>query len=193
MTDPVGKPTRLRPGFYSDVRIGRIGGTVQEVCAIGEEGELLVDADCDAAALGYLNRPEITAEKFIDGWYRTGDIVVLLDDGDVELRGRVDDMIVSGGENIHPEEIETVLMQHPAVRDAAAIGMPDDQWSERVVACVVVNDEATDAEALDAWCRESALANYKRPRDYLFLDALPRNAANKVLRRELKERAIADL
>ena len=193
MTDPVGKPTRLRPGFYSDVRIGRIGGTVQEVCAIGEEGELLVDADCDAAALGYLNRPEITAEKFIDGWYRTGDIVVLLDDGDVELRGRVDDMIVSGGENIHPEEIETVLMLHPAVQDAAVTGMPDDQWSERVVACVVVNDKATDAEALDAWCRESALANYKRPRDYLFLDALPRNAANKVLRRELKERAIADL
>ena len=75
-------------------------------------------------------------------------------------------------------------MLHEAVRDAAIIGMPDEQWTERVVACVVAAD--TDAEALDAWCRESSLANYKRPRDYVFLDALPRNAANKVLRRELK-------
>lgn len=189
MTDPVGKPTRLRPGFYSNVRVGRIGGTVHEICAPGEEGELLVDADCDAAFLGYLNRPDATAEKRIDGWYRTGDIVTMFDDGDVELRGRVDDMVVSGGENIHPEEVETVLLQHPAISDAAVIGMPDDRWSERVVACVVSADGALDAAALDAWCRDSALANYKRPRDYIFLDVLPRNAANKVLRRELKEHA----
>lgn len=189
MTDPAGRPTRLRPGFYSNVRVGRIGGTVHEICAIGEEGELLVDADCDAAFLGYLNRPDATSEKRIDGWYRTGDIVSMRDDGDVELRGRVDDMVVSGGENIHPEEVETVLLQHPAISDAAVIGMPDDQWSERVVACVVSADDTVDAAALDAWCRDSALANYKRPRDYIFLDALPRNAANKVLRRDLKEHA----
>lgn len=188
LSDPAGKPTTYRPGFYSNVRVGRIGGGVHDVCGTGEEGELLVDADCDAAFLGYLNRPDATAEKLIDGWYRTGDIVVRREDGDLELRGRVDDMVVSGGENIHPEEVETVLLQHSAVRDAAVIGMPDDQWSERVVACVVADDD-TDAEALDAWCRESTLANYKRPRDYVFLDALPRNAANKVLRRELKEHA----
>ena len=115
---------------------------------------------------------------------------VMHDDGDVELRGRVDDMVLSGGENIHPEEIETVLLQHPAVRDAAIIGMPDDKWTERVVACVVVDGvDGADAAALDAWCKDSSLANYKRPREYLFLDVLPRNAANKVLRRELKVQA----
>ena len=148
---------------------------------------MLVDATADATFLGYLNRPDATAEKLADGWYRTGDIVARRVDGDLDLRGRVDDMVVSGGENIHPEEVEAVLMQHEAVTEAAIIGMPDDQWTERVVACVVA--EGADAAALDAWCQESTLANYKRPRDYVFLDVLPRNAANKVLRRELKLRA----
>lgn len=185
MPDPVGKPLLYRPGFYSSVRVGRIGGGVDDLCGVGQEGELLVDAAADATFLGYLNRPDATAEKLTGGWYRTGDIVVQRPDGDLELCGRVDDMIVSGGENIHPEEVETVLMQHDAVREAAVIGMPDDQWSERVVACVVA--EGVDGDDLDAWCRDSTLANYKRPRDYTFLDALPRNAANKVLRRELKE------
>ena len=94
-------------------------------------------------------------------------------------------MIVSGGENIHPEEVETILMQHQAVREVAVIGIPDDQWSERVVACVVA--DGIDGDTLDVWCRESSLADYKRPRGYAFLDVLPRNAANKVLRRELRE------
>ena len=185
LSDPVGWPTRYRPGFYSNVRVGRIGGAVDDICAVGEEGELLVDSSADATFLGYLNRPDVTAEKLVDGWYRTGDIVARREDDDFDLRGRVDDMVVSGGENIYPEEIETVLMQHEAVREAAIIGMPDDQWTERVVACVVA--AGIDAAALDAWCQNSALANYKRPRDYVFLDALPRNAANKVLRRELKD------
>ena len=185
MPDPVGKPLQYRPGFYSSVRVGRIGGAIDDICNDGEEGELLVDAAADATFLGYLNRPDATAEKLTGGWYRTGDIVVQRPDGDLELCGRVDDMIVSGGENIHPEEVETVLMQHDAVREAAVIGMPDDQWSERVVACVVA--EGIDSDVLDAWCQDSTLANYKRPREYAFLDALPRNAANKVLRRELKE------
>lgn len=190
LPDPVGWPTRYRPGFYSNVRVGRIGGSVDDLCDTGEEGELLVDATADATFLGYLNRPDATAEKLVDGWYRTGDIVARRDDGDLDLRGRVDDMVVSGGENIHPEEIETVLMQHESVREAAIIGMPDDQWTERVVACVVVDGSDggnADAAALDQWCQASSLANYKRPRDYVFLDVLPRNAANKVLRRELKE------
>ena len=190
LPDPVGWPTRYRPGFYSNVRVGKIGGTVDETCADGEEGELLVDSSADATFLGYLNRPDATAEKLVDGWYRTGDIVARRDDGDLDLRGRVDDMVVSGGENIHPEEIETVLMQHEAVRDVAIIGMPDEQWTERVVACVVA--DGIDDAGLDDWCQSSSLANYKRPRDYVFLEALPRNAANKVLRRELKLRA-ADL
>ncbi|PPR09787.1 MAG: 4-chlorobenzoate--CoA ligase [Alphaproteobacteria bacterium MarineAlpha11_Bin1] len=185
MPNPVGRPLQFRPGFYSNVRVVRIGGVIDDVCGTGEEGELIVDASADATFLGYLNRPEATAEKLTRGWYWTGDIVFRRQDGDLELCGRVDDMIVSGGENIHPEEVETVLMQHEAVREVAVIGVPDDQWSERVVACVV--GQGVDHEALDAWCRDSVLANYKRPREYAFLDSIPRNAANKVLRRELKE------
>ncbi len=146
---------------------------------------MLVDAAADATFIGYLNRADATAEKLMDGWYRTGDIVLQRPDGDLELCGRVDDMIVSGGENIHPEEVENILLQHEAVQEVAVIGVPDDQWSERVVACVVAN--GIDSEELDAWCRGSALANYKRPREYSFLDTLPRNAVNKILRRELKK------
>ena len=191
LPDPVGWPTRYRPGFYSNVRVGRIGGSVDDICAVGEEGELLIDATADATFLGYLNRPDATAEKLTDGWYRTGDIVARRGDGDFDLCGRVDDMVVSGGENIHPEEIETVLMQHNSVRDAAIIGLPDDQWTERVVACIVADEingtgGRADPAVLNQWCQDSALANFKRPRDYVFLDVLPRSAANKVLRRELK-------
>ena len=185
MPDPAGRPLQFRPGFYSNVRVARIGGSVDDICDVGEEGELLVDASADATFVGYLDRPDATAEKLNRGWYFTGDIVLRRPDGDLELCGRVDDMIVSGGENIHPEEVEAVLMQHAAVREVAVIGIPDDQWSERVVACIV--GDGVDNEDLDAWCRNSILANYKRPRDYAFLDSLPRNAANKVLRRELKD------
>ena len=190
MPDPAGCPTKYRPGFYSDVRVGRIGGGVDELCGIGEEGEVLVDAAADATFSGYLGRPDATTEKLADGWYRTGDIAVRLEDGDLELRGRVDDMIVSGGENIHPEEIETILRQCGGVRDAAVIGVADERLTERVVACVVA--DGTDPEALDAWCLASPLADYKRPRGYVFVDELPRNAANKVLRRELRAMAEAE-
>ena len=96
-------------------------------------------------------------------------------------------MIISGGENIHPEEIELVLMNHAAVQDVAVVGLPDDQWSERVAAFVVSNKKDVTSTALDQWCKNSTLANYKRPRDYIFVDVLPRNAANKILRGELKK------
>ena len=191
MPDPAGRPNRYRPGFYSDVRVCRIGGG-GEPCDTGEEGEILVDAGADAAFSGYLNRPDATAERVVDGWYHTGDIGVPTPDGDLELRGRVDDMIVSGGENIHPEEVESVLMRHGGVQDAAVVGVPDDRWTERVVACCVAAG-GLEAGDLDSWCRDSPLANYKRPRDYVFLDALPRNAANKVLRRALRDIAIERL
>lgn len=193
MPNPAGKPHRYRPGFYSNVRIGRIGGLVHDIADVGEEGELLVDASADATFSRYLNNPSATAEKLQDGWYRTGDIGARLPDGDVELRGRVDDMILSGAENVHPEEVEAVLLRHPDVAEVAVIGVPDDQWGERVVACIRRADQDANADALDAYCRDGTLANYKRPRDYVFVDVLPRNAANKVLRRELREIAVSAL
>ena len=192
MTDPVGHPNLYRPGFYSNVRIGRIGGGIDEHLGVGEEGELLVDATADASFTGYLNRPDATAEKVENGWYRTGDVGVLRGDGDIELRGRVDDMIVTGAENVHPDEVEAILLLHPCVRDVAVIGIPDERWGERVVAFIVPDDNAPADADLDAYCRSSTLANYKRPREYVTIEDIPRNAANKVLRRELKARLASD-
>lgn len=193
MPAPVGRPHQYRPGFYSDVRVGRIGGSVEEVAGIGEQGELLVDATADATFLGYLNRPEATAEKMQGGWYRTGDIAIRREDGDVELHGRVDDMIITGAENVHPYEVEGTLARHPGVAEVVVVGVPDERWGEIVIACVRANAERPSEAALDRFCRDSTLANYKRPRAYLFFDEIPRNAANKVLRRVLRENAQAAL
>jgi acyl-CoA synthetase (AMP-forming)/AMP-acid ligase II len=189
MPDPVGKPHTYRPGFYANVRVGRFGRSVHEEAAVGEDGELLVDAGADATFTGYLHRPDATAEKVQDGWYRTGDIAVRRADGDYDVKGRVDDMIISGGENIYPEEVEAALLTHAAVRECSVVGAADEKWGEVVVACVVADGAGVTEAALDAHVRGSRLADYKRPRVYLFMDELPKNAANKVLRRVLRERA----
>jgi 2-furoate---CoA ligase len=181
------RPGRLKPGFYSRVRVVEIGGGPDDVCPAGEEGELLVNADADATFLRYLNRPDASAEKLVGGWYRTGDVASIDGSGEVALAGRADDMINSGAENIHPEEVEVVLAQYPGVREVAVIGLPDERWGQIVVACVVPTSDAARAKDLDAHCLASPLAQYKRPRAYLMVEALPRNAANKVLRRTLRD------
>lgn len=191
--DPIGRPATLRPGFYSRVRVVEIGGGPEDIVAPGEEGELIADAGVDTIFSGYLNRPDSTAEKLRDGWYYTGDVCLLHADGDMDLVGRVDDMVRTGGENVHPEEVEDVLAGHPSVKDVSIIGVPDPQWGQIVTACIVPRDGgargAAAAQDLDAHCRNSPLAGYKRPKGYVFLDSLPRNAANKVLRRLLRDAA----
>jgi 2-furoate---CoA ligase len=189
--EPVGRPTTLRPGYYSRVRIVRRGGTENDVVEPGEAGELIVDASADTFFTCYLNRPDATAEKLRNGWYFTGDVCVLREDGDVDLVGRVDDVIRSGGESVYPEEVEAVLAAHPAVREAAVLGVPDPLWGEMVVACVVLNGAAAGWRELDAHCRGSALARYKKPRAYMTMESLPRNAANKVLRTSLRDSIVA--
>ena len=189
--DPVERPASLRPGFYSRTRAVRLGGGPDDAVGPGEEGELIIDASADATFSGYLNRPEATAGKLRDGWYYSGDIVEIEADGDLRLRGRVDDVIRSGGENIHPEEVEAALAAHPGVADCCVVGLPDPRWGQAVLACVVAAGEAPGAAALDAHCRAGGLAGFKRPKGYLFVDSLPRNAANKVLRRDLRQTAEA--
>jgi len=188
--DPVGRPATLYPGFYANVRLVRFGADSDDRVAPGEEGELIVDASADTIFTGYLNRPDATAEKLRDGWYYTGDVCRLHDNGEMDLIGRVDDVIRSGGENIHPEEVEAVLQDHPGVAEVSVVGIADDYWVQIVVACVVPAGNGVAAAAdLDAHCRASSLANYKRPKGYVFTDTLPKNAANKVLRRVLRESA----
>ncbi len=184
----------LGPGYYTVTRVVKLGGGPDDEVAEGEEGELIADAQVDTVFLGYLNRPDATAEKIRGGWYFTGDVVKREPGGMWTLMGRVDDMIRSGGENIHPEEIEEALKTHPALAESSAIALPDARWGQIAVACIVKKDPAADGAALaaafDKHCRSSTLAAFKRPRAYFFVDTLPRNAAAKVLRRILRDQAI---
>jgi 2-furoate---CoA ligase len=151
---------------------------------IESSGEICVHLSSDEAFSGYWNRPDADAKAIRDGWYRTGDTGHLDDDGDLWLDGRVDDMIISGGENVHPLEVEDVLSAHAGVREVAVIGLPDDRWGQRVVA-VVVGDATSDE--LDAHCLASSLARFKRPREYRFATELPKSSSGKILRRILRD------
>jgi 2-furoate---CoA ligase len=153
----------------------------------GQEGQIVCHLASDEAFEGYWNRPDADAKALRDGWYFTGDLGRIDEEGDLWIVGRVDDMIISGGENIHPLEVEDALARHPAVREAAVVGAPDDRWGQRVVA-VVVAEPGTTGEELDAFCLDSpALARFKRPREYRFVDELPKSPSGKILRRMLRE------
>lgn len=188
--EPAGNPLTLRPGFYSRVRVVKLGASPDQTVAPGETGELIVDATGDSIFSGYLGRPRETVKKIRDGWYYSGDVCLLRHDGDLDLIGRADDMIRSGGESIYPEEVEALLLAHPSVKEACVIGIPDPLWGELVVACVVSRDVRLHWSQLDTHCRSGPLATFKRPRFYFFLQAVPRNAANKPLRGELRQMAI---
>jgi len=151
----------------------------------GETGELLVRGP--NVMKGYWRNPKATQETIRDGWLHSGDAASMDAEGYVFLQDRIKDMIVSGGTNIYPNEIESALMEHPALADVAVIGVPNEKWGETPLAvCVVRTDEAPTVEALIAFCRER-LGGYKVPREYLFVEALPRNASGKVLKRVLRE------
>jgi long-chain acyl-CoA synthetase len=156
-------------------------------CATGEVGEVWLRAPNVMA--GYYNRgAETEAALTPDGWLRTGDGGYRDEDGYLFLTDRIKDMIVSGGENIYPIEVEEVLAQHPGVGDVAVIGVPDERWGETVMALVVLAPgAAVDADELVAFAREK-LAGYKLPRSVEFVGKLPRSAAGKVLKRELRAR-----
>jgi long-chain acyl-CoA synthetase len=152
-----------------------------------EVGEVWLRAPNVAA--GYFNRPAETASALTeDGWLRTGDGGYVDADGYLFLTDRIKDMIVSGGENVYPIEVEEALSQHPAVLEAAVIGVPDERWGEAVTALIVrAPGEAVDAQELVAWARER-LAGYKLPRLVEFVEELPRTPTGKVLKRELRAR-----
>jgi 2-furoate---CoA ligase len=149
-----------------------------------ETGEICVDLSSDEAFGGYWNRPDADAKAIVDGWYATGDTGHLDGDGDLWIDGRVDDMIITGGENVHPLEVEDVLAAHPGVLEVAVIGAPDERLGQHVTAVVV--GTATAAE-LDGHCLASPLARFKRPREYRHVDSLPKSASGKILRRMLRD------
>ncbi len=152
--------------------------------AAGEPGEVLVRGHCVMS--GYLNNPEATAEAFRGGWFHTGDIGQLDEDGYLYIVDRVKDMIIRGGFNVYPREIEEVLMTHPAVSLTAVVGVPDDEYGEEIKAYIVVKEgETIVPEDLIAWSKEH-MAAYKYPRQVELRDALPMNATGKVLKKELR-------
>jgi 2-furoate---CoA ligase len=175
-TFAIGRDQRRKPGCA-----GRpaVGAQLELV-----DGEICVHMSSDEAFAGYWNRPDADLKAIREGWYYTGDTGHIDDDGDLWVDGRVDDMIVSGGENIHPLEVEDVLAGHPGVREVAVVGAFDERLGQRVVAVVV--GEADPAE-LDAHCLASPLARFKRPREYRFVEALPKSAAGKLLRRVIRD------
>jgi 2-furoate---CoA ligase len=151
------------------------------------EGEILCHMSSDEAFSGYWNRPDADEKAIRDGWYHTGDVGRIDEDGDLWVVGRVDDMVISGGENVHPVEVEDVLARAPGVREVAVVGAPDERWGQRVVAYVVA-DGAITVEELDAFCLASdTLARFKRPREYRFVSELPKSPSGKILRRMLRD------
>ena len=137
---------------------------------------------------GYWNMPEATASTMTGGnWVRSGDAGYVDEDGYVYIQDRVKDMIVSGGENIYPAEVESAMYGHPSIAEVAVIAVPDDKWGEAVKAIVVAKPGATqDAQAILDFTR-TRIAGYKMPKSIDFVDALPRNATGKVLKRELRK------
>jgi len=171
-----------RAGINQRIRVVRLG--TNETAAVGEEGEIVADATNDEAFDGYWRRPDADARALRDGWYFTGDTGYVDGAGDVFVTGRVDDMIITGGENVSPGEIESVLSLYPAIAEVAVAGLPDERWGQ-IVTGFVRRAEPVDAAALDAWCRQSSLADYKRPRRYVFVAEIPKSPVGKILRRLL--------
>jgi long-chain acyl-CoA synthetase len=188
--DPDGPRAHLlgaagKPLPWVELRIS--DATTGTALAPGEIGEVWLRGP--NVMQGYFGRPEETrAALTADGWLRTGDGGYLDDAGYLFLTDRIKDMVVSGGENVYPVEVEEVLSRHPAVRDVAVIGVPSEHWGETVLACVVPRDGMTlAAEELVAFAR-ARLAGYKLPRAIELVDELPKTPSGKVLKRELRER-----
>jgi acyl-CoA synthetase (AMP-forming)/AMP-acid ligase II len=156
-----------------------------------EVGEVIVRSPKSGYA--YVNQPEEQAARFHDGWLYIGDLGTWDRDEYVTIVGRKDDMIISGGENVHPTQVEAVLAEHPAIADAAVVGIPDERWGELVVAYVVSSDPALDAAACEAHCYgHPMLAGFKRPRAYRFVDELPMTATGKKVHYQVREQAARD-
>ncbi len=152
----------------------------------GDRGEICVRGP--NIMKGYLNNPEGTREAFwAGGWFRSGDVGQFDEDGYLYIVDRIKDMIITGGENVYPKEVEEVLYRHPAVSEAAVVGMPDREWGERVTAFIIPKKaEEIDSQAIKSFLKQY-LSPFKIPKEYFVVDELPKNAAGKILKRELRK------
>jgi 2-furoate---CoA ligase len=174
-----------KAGINQEIRVVRLNaGSAAELARPNEEGEIIALLAGDESFEGYWRRPDADARSLRDGWYFTGDTGFVDDDGDLFVTGRVDDMIITGGENVSPVEIESCLSLHPAVLEVAVVGLADEKWG-KVVTAFVKRRSAVTEQDLEQFCRTSGLANFKRPRRFVFVDALPKSPVGKLLRRLL--------
>jgi acyl-CoA synthetase (AMP-forming)/AMP-acid ligase II len=171
------------PTPFSDMKIldesgnEAAAGVVGEICG---RGPMLMP--------GYYKRPDLTAAAVKDGWLHSGDLGYVDDDGFLYLVDRMKDMIISGGVNVYPRDIEEIVVQHPAVQEAAIFGIPHDKWGETPLAAVVLHRPGEiSPEELRSWINERVAAKFQRVHDVVILDEFPRNAAGKTLKRVMRE------
>jgi acyl-CoA synthetase (AMP-forming)/AMP-acid ligase II len=174
------------PAIGVDVRVTTSDGKDAEPAEDGSRtGELLVRGPNVMA--GYWEKPKETAESIVDGWYKTGDIVTVEPSGRYVIVDRSKDIVISGGLNVYPAEVERVLRELSGVAEVSVVGIPDEKWGELVtVAVVPTSPGAVDAKAIDTWCSER-LAGYKKPRHVILVDDLPKGSTGKILKREVRE------
>ena len=151
-------------------------------------GNTLQPDQCDGLGTesfsGYLKRPDANKKSIIDGWYFTGDLGYFDEDGDLFVTGRVDDMIITGGENVSPIEIENTLSLNENILEVTVVGLPDPKWGQKVCAFVVRNKNL-NSQLLDEYCIKSNMLNFKRPKEYIFVKEIPKSPTGKILRRKL--------
>jgi 2-furoate---CoA ligase len=180
-----------RPGMNSDLRIVKADPerrvTPEEVVPRGEVGEIIASLQSEESFQGYWKRADADEKAIRHGWYFTGDMGYEDEDGDIYVSGRVDDMIISGGENIYPTEVEDILTRHPQVVESAVVGLEDPKWGQVVTAFIVPAEKNLTAEDIDRHCRGQAdFSDFKRPRRVIFVKRIPRTASGKILRRMLR-------
>ena len=174
-----------KAGINQEVRVVKLNAaSAVDLAAPDEEGEIIALLAGDESFEGYWRRPDADGKSLREGWYFTGDTGFVDRDGDLFVTGRVDDMIITGGENVSPVEIESCLSLHPAVLEVAVVGLPDEKWG-KVVTAFVKRRAAVSETEFDQFCRTSGLADFKRPRRFVFVDALPKSPVGKLLRRLL--------
>ena len=171
-----------RAFYFTEVRVVRPDGSDTDP---GETGEVVMRGP--HIMVGYWNRPEATAETIVDGWLHSGDVATMDEEGFVTIVDRVKDMLISGGENVYPAEIENVILGHPMVADVGVIGIPSKKWGESPLAVIVRSSESLTAQDVIDHC-QGKLAPFKLVKAVEFVDEIPRNPSGKILKRELRER-----
>ncbi len=174
-----------KSGINQMIRVVALDGEdPDQIVGRGVEGQIIATLAGDEAFEGYWRRPEADERSLKNGWFFSSDTGYYDADGDLFVTGRLDDMIISGGENVSPVEVESLLSLHPAVSEVAVVGMPDERWGKTITAFVTPSAPVT-AEELDAYCANSSLANFKRPRAFVFVREIPKSPVGKLLRRLL--------